>query len=105
MAKQTHKIRARTKDGATEVKLLLQHPMETGNRKDPATGLKIPRNFIRELRCEHKGLEVLSSDWGWGVSRNPFLSFRMTGTRTGDLIVISWVDNQGIADTIETRIK
>ena len=32
------KMRARMKDGAAEIKLLLQHPMETGNRTDPATG-------------------------------------------------------------------
>lgn len=34
---RTHKIRARMKDGMAEIKLLLQHPMETGNRTDPAT--------------------------------------------------------------------
>jgi len=105
MAKRSHKIRARIKDGAAEIKLLLQHPMETGNRKDPVTGFKIPRHFIREFRCEHNGAEVLSADWGWGVSRNPFLSFRLTDAKSGDLISATWVDNNGVSDTIETRVK
>lgn len=105
MTNKTHKMRARMKDGAAEIKLLLQHPMETGNRTDPLTGGKIPRHFIREFRCEHNGSEVLSADWGWGVSRNPFLSFRIKGARPGDTVRASWVDNKGVAGSIETRVR
>ena len=105
MTRQIHKMRARMKDGVTIVKLLVQHPMETGNRRDPETGSRIPRNFIRELRCEHNGTEVLSADLGWGVSRNPFLSLRLTAARHGDLISVFWVDNKGISGSIETRVK
>ena len=105
MNKKTHKIRARMKDGAAQIKLLLQHPMETGNRKDPVTGIKVPRHFIREFSCLHNGTEVLSADWGWGVSRNPYLSFRIQGARPGDLIALAWVDNKGVSGTAETRVK
>ena len=38
------KMRARLVEGDTVVKTLIQHPMETGNRKDPRTGLKVPPN-------------------------------------------------------------
>ena len=105
MAKQIHKIRARMKDGVAEIKLLVKHPRETGNRKDPVMGIKIPRHFIREFRCEHNGTEVLSADWGWGVSRNPYLSFRLSGAKPGDAINATWVDNKGVSGSIETQIK
>ena len=105
MSVRSHKIRARLKNGVAAVKLLVQHPMETGNRRDPVTDRQIPRNFIRELRCEHNGIEVLSADWGWGVSRNPFLSFRIVGAQTGDLIRVDWVDNNGLFGFLETRVK
>ena len=105
MTKKSHKMRARMKDGAAEVKLLLWHPMETGNRKDPVTGLKVPRHFIREFRCRHKGTEILYADWGWGVSRNPFVSFRLTTAQAGDLITVDWVDNKGVTGSIESRVR
>lgn len=105
MAKTTHRIRARMRGGAAEIKLLLQHPMETGNRRDPVTNIKVPRHFIREVRCEHKGIEVLSCDWSWGVSRNPFLSFRVTGAQPGDAITVTWSDSEGVSDSIETPIE
>jgi len=38
MATGTIKIRAKEKGGEVEVKVLFTHPMETGMRKDKATG-------------------------------------------------------------------
>lgn len=104
MAK-THKIRARSKQGVAEVRVLLKHPMETGNRKDPKTGEKIPRYFIRELFCEHNGTSVMTSEWGWGISTNPFFSFRLRNAKPGDKIKVSWVDNKDKEDAVEATIK
>jgi len=101
----THKIRARLKDGMAEVKVLLQHPMETGNRKDPATGLKVPRHFIRSLTCEHNGKSVLTTQWSWGMARNPYLSFRIRTARTGDKVRLHWSDDQGATDEVETTVS
>ena len=104
MAEQmnTHKIRARMKDGMAEVKMLLQHPMETGNRKDPETGLKIPRHFIRELTCEHHGNAVLSTQWSWGIARNPYLALRIREASPGDRVRVYWSDDTGATDEVET---
>jgi sulfur-oxidizing protein SoxZ len=105
MTNEIHKIQARMKDGVAEIKLLVKHPMETGNRKDPVIGIKIPRHFIREFRCKHNGTEVLYADWGWGVSQNPYLSFRLNGAKPGDAINATWIDNKGVSDSIETQIE
>ncbi|MGD8643783.1 MAG: thiosulfate oxidation carrier complex protein SoxZ, partial [Chromatiales bacterium] len=39
------------------------------------------------------------------ISKNPYLSFKFNGAAAGDALKISWVDNQGKSDSIETQIK
>ncbi len=102
--KKEHKIRARMKNGVADVKILIRHPMETGRRKDPVTGIPVPRQFIREVRCEHNGEEVLTCHWSWGVARNPYLRFQIPGAHPGDQIKIHWTDDEGVNDGIETRV-
>jgi sulfur-oxidizing protein SoxZ len=88
------KIRATTKDGITEVKALMSHPMETGQRKD-AAGATIPAHYITEVTASHNGKVVLGATWGPAVSQNPFLQFRFKGGAPGDKVVVAWKDNQG----------
>ena len=99
------KVRAKVKDGVATVKCLISHPMETGLRKDKKTGEKIPAQFIQEVTCEHGGNTVLSALWGGAVSKNPFLSFKFSGAKSGDTIKIGWVDNKGGSDSTESQIK
>lgn len=101
----THKIRASATDGGALVKMLIQHPMETGNRKDRITGLRIPRHFIREMHCEHNGAIVMTAFWSWGMAPNPYLSFRLRKANRGDTVKVRWWDSEGKTETIETRIR
>lgn len=105
MAKKKMKIRAWADDGKATVKAIVFHEMETGLRKDKATGEKIPAHFIEELNCEHNGKTVLTCLWGPGVSKNPFLSFRIKNAKKGDTLKLSWVDNKGEKDTEEATIS
>jgi sulfur-oxidizing protein SoxZ len=95
------RIRARLRDGKIEVRVLLRHPMETGARKHPDTGALVPRHFIREVICEHNGTKVLSLDWGWGISTDPYLGFWVEGGSPGDRITVRWSDNQGESGRVE----
>jgi len=88
------KIRAANKDGVTEVKVLVSHEMETGQRKDSA-GAIVPAWFITELTAKHNDRLVLSSEFGPSVSKNPYLAFKFKGGAKGDKIVVSWKDNKG----------
>lgn len=99
------KVRAKVKGGETVVKTLISHPMETGLRKNKKTGKKIPAHFIQEVTCEHNGSTVLTALWGTAVSKNPYLSFKFKGAKSGDTLKISWVDNQGQSDSTEAKIK
>ena len=99
------KLRAKASDGVATVKALISHPMETGLRKDKKTGQAIPAEFIQEVVCESGGKTVLNAQWGSAISKNPFLSFKFSGAKSGDSIKVSWVDNKGNSDSLEDTIK
>lgn len=98
------KIRAAVKDGVTEVKVLMQHEMETGLRKD-GEGNLVPAWFITEVKAQHNGRTVLEAQFGQSISKNPFLMFRFKGGAAGDKVAISWVDNTGDTRADEVAIS
>ena len=97
------RIRANVVGDSTEVKVLMSHEMETGQRKDPQ-GKTIPAWFIQNVTATHNGKTVLSAQWGPAISKNPFLSFRFKGGAKGDKVKITWVDNKGETRTDEATI-
>ncbi len=97
------KIRAANKDGVTEVKALISHEMETGQRKD-ANGAVVPAHFITELTVKHNDKLVLASEFGTAISKNPYLAFKFKGGAKGDKVVVSWKDNKGDTRTDEVAI-
>jgi len=99
------KIRAKLSGDVTTVKALIKHPMDTGLVKDKKTGKAIPAHFIQEVTCEHGGNKVMTAMWGAAVSKNPYLSFKFVGAKTGDTVKLSWVDNKGESDSAETQIS
>lgn len=97
------KIRAAVVDGVTEVKILMQHEMETGLRKD-AEGVLVPAWFITEVKAQHQGRTVLEAQFAQSISKNPYLAFRFKGGAAGDKITVSWVDNKGDSRSDEVSI-
>ena len=88
------KIRAASKDGVTEVKVLMNHEMETGFRKD-ASGNPVPAWFINEVVAKLNGNVVMQAQRGPSVSKNPYLAFKIKSGKAGDKIAISWTDSKG----------
>jgi len=97
------KIRASSVGDSTEVKVLMSHEMETGQRKD-AKGQVIPAWFIENVTVTWNDKTVLSAQWGTAISKNPFLSFKFKGGAKGDKIIVTWVDNHGDKRTDEAVI-
>jgi len=97
------KIRAAVKDGVTEVKILMQHEMETGLRKD-ADGTLVPAWFITEVKAQYQGRSVMEAQFGQSVSKNPYLLFRFKGGAAGEKINVSWMDNKGDKRSDEAAI-
>ena len=97
------KIRAASKDGVTEVKVLMNHEMETGFRKD-SSGNVVPAWFINEVVAKMNGNVVMQAQWGPSVSKNPYLAFKIKGGKAGDKIAVTWTDNKGDTRTDEATI-
>lgn len=76
-----------------EIKTLISHDMESGQRKDKA-GEIIPRKIINHFSASFGGEEVISVDIDPAVSANPYFSFFMKVPAAGDL-QFKWVDDDG----------
>ena len=98
------KIRATNRDGVTEVKVLMNHVMETGLRKDPS-GQIVPALFINEVTAKLNDKVVMQAQWGPAVARNPYLAFKVKGSKPGDKVSISWTDSSGDARTDEATVS
>jgi len=97
------RIRVAERDGVVNVRILMSHEMETGQRKDSAGNL-VPAHFIRNVVATHQGRTVLSAQWGTAVAKNPFLEFSFKGGKKGDKISVTWEDNKGEKRTDEATI-
>jgi sulfur-oxidizing protein SoxZ len=97
------KMRATLNGGVTEVRVLMSHPMETGQRKD-ADGKLLPMHFIQNVTVKLNGRTVMEGDTSQAVSRNPVFSFRLKGGAKGDKIEVSWLDNLGETNKTEAAI-
>ena len=98
------KIRATAKDGVADVRVLMAHEMESGQRKD-AAGQIVPAWHISEVTAALNGKPVLRAQWGPAISKNPYLSFKVKGAKAGDTVSVSWVDNQGDKRTDEAKVS
>ncbi|QWD27514.1 thiosulfate oxidation carrier complex protein SoxZ [Polynucleobacter paneuropaeus] len=97
------RIRATEKDGIVDVKILMKHDMESGQRKD-ASGKLIPAWFINMLNVKAQGKDVFSAEFGPGVSKDPFLNFKYKGSK-GDKLVVNWIDTKGDNRTDEATVS
>ena len=98
------RIRARAKKGAADVRVLMAHEMETGQRKTKA-GKLVPAWHIVEVIASLNGKPVLKADWGPAIDKNPYLAFKVDGGKKGDKITIKWTDNKGDSRTDSTVVK
>jgi sulfur-oxidizing protein SoxZ len=88
------RLRAITKDGLTDVRVLVTHPMDSGLRKD-AAGTLVPIHYITDFQATVNGRQVLAAKWSVAVSQDPFLWFRLRDVKPGDMIAVTWRDNTG----------
>ncbi len=97
------RIRATLNGDVADVRILMRHPMETGQRKD-AKGNLVPVHFIQSVIVTHNGRTVVDAQWSQAVSRDPFLGLRVKGAKAGDKITVTWVDNHGDKRTDEATV-
>jgi len=75
-----------------EIRVLIQHNMETGYRRDEE-GREIRRNCINLFICRYNGVEVFRADLSSGISANPLLQFHTIAEASGEL-EFWWIDDE-----------
>lgn len=86
-----------------EVKMIVNHPMETGRKKNDA-GQLIPAHFIQQLSVTLNGKPVFEAHMGTGIAKNPYLTFRIKGAKVNDKLETKWSDNLGETGTGEALV-
>ena len=76
----------------------MTHPMTTAQMQGQAL------HHIQNVVVKQNGKTVVEAEISQAVSRNPVFSFRLKGGAKGDKIEVSWVDNKGESNSIETAV-
>jgi sulfur-oxidizing protein SoxZ len=85
-----------------EIKTLMPHIMESGQRKDK-DGKTIPRKIINKFVCTFNGKPVFTADLDPAVAANPYLQFTAKVEESGTF-KFSWTDDDGSVITAEETI-
>lgn len=85
------------------VRLLIQHPMETGFRRD-VNGDVLPANILESLSMDFEGTSVFVAHTMNALTANPSLTFLVTIKKSGAFNA-RWKDMQGNAGSISASVR
>jgi sulfur-oxidizing protein SoxZ len=97
------KTRARD-DGTTEILVLVNHPMETGQRVDAKTKEKVPAHFIQTMAIEHNGKVIATIEMAQGISKDPLIGVAVAGAKAGDKVACKWTDSKNEAGGADAAV-
>ena len=86
-----------------EIRVLVQHPMETGYRRS-SEGDLLPRDLIRRFSCrfvesgkaDDNGSIIFTATLHAAIAANPYLSFNLRAQSSGKLL-FSWEGDNGFS--------
>jgi sulfur-oxidizing protein SoxZ len=90
------------KDEVIEIKTLISHEMESGQRRDSA-GKAIPRKIINKVTASFNGKVFFEADWHPAISANPYQSFFFKATESGEF-TFTWKDDDGSEYTTKNKL-
>jgi sulfur-oxidizing protein SoxZ len=76
-----------------EIKTLIAHEMESGQRKD-VSGQIVPRKIINRFIAAFNGKPVFEAEWFPSISTNPYQSFFFKAAESGEF-TFTWKDDDG----------
>jgi sulfur-oxidizing protein SoxZ len=85
-----------------EIKTLMPHIMESGQRKDK-DGKTIPRMIINKFTCTFNGKPVFTADLNGAIAANPYMQFSAKVEESGTF-KFTWTDDNGTVTTAEESI-
>jgi sulfur-oxidizing protein SoxZ len=87
-----------------EIKTLIAHVMETGQRKG-AAGQTVPRDIIHSFVARFEGQEVFKATLHPGTAANPYLAFHFRVPGPGEF-AFTWTDDAGttVAENVKLEV-
>lgn len=86
-----------------EVKTLITHPMESGQRK-AADGKLVPRLIVSAFEATYNGKPVVKAKLEPAISANPYMSFWVRVEESGTL-ELTWTDDEKQSWSAEAKIE
>jgi sulfur-oxidizing protein SoxZ len=90
------------KGDIVDVRALVQHVMESGQRKD-GQGRIIARKILNKFTCTVNDNEVFSADFEPAIAMDPYIQFSFKALESGR-VVLTWVDDDGSKIVCEDKI-
>ncbi|HZP98155.1 MAG TPA: thiosulfate oxidation carrier complex protein SoxZ [Reyranella sp.] len=91
------------KGEVVEIKTLITHPMESGQRKG-ADGKLVPRLIVNSLAVTYNDKPVVNVTMEPAVAANPYMAFFMRVEESGTLKFV-WTDDLKNSWTAESKIE
>jgi len=94
------------KGDVVEIRVLIQHQMETGFRVT-SEGRLVPRNIIKKFTCRFndgtKDETVISTELFPAVAANPYFAFNMVAAN--GTLTFTWEGDNGFSQTETAALK
>ena len=98
------RVPATAKKGeVVEIKTLITHPMESGQRKD-ADGKLVPRLIVNSLKVTYNDKKVVDITMEPAVAANPYMAFFLRVEESG-VLKFTWTDDLKNSWTAESKIE
>ena len=95
------------RNSVIEIRTLIQHPMETGYRRN-SEGAMMARNLIRRFTCRFeeggKSETIFRTKLFAAISANPYLAFHTVAMASG-VFVFNWDGDNGFLHTERVALK
>ncbi len=85
------------------VRTIINHPMETGLRRD-MTGLFVPVRIAERFTCRADGAEVFGAELEPAIAANPYIAFSLRLEQSADL-TFEWIDTTGERYESSARVE
>jgi sulfur-oxidizing protein SoxZ len=79
--------------------------METGSPQDNETGKSVPADYIEKMIFELNDVVVAEAWMGPGVAEDPLTSITLNKARSGDRVMVSWIDTRGEGGSAEAIVR
>ena len=94
------------KGDVIEIRVLIQHQMETGFRVS-SDGKLVPRNIVRKFTCRFndgtKDETVVAAELFPAIAANPYLTFNMVAAP--GTLTFTWEGDEGFSQTETAALK